>query len=41
MKHNDDKNLEMFVRFANLIKAVDLDLHDDCWEQVHNEFKNK
>jgi len=29
----------MFVYFANLIKAVDVDLHDDCWEEVYKKFK--
>jgi hypothetical protein len=28
----------MFIYFADLIRAIDENLHDDCWEEVYNKF---
>jgi len=36
-----NKNLKMFVQFADLVKVLNADLHDDCWEEVYNKYKNK
>ena len=40
-KLKNSKDLEMFIYFADLVKAVDQDLHNDCWDEVYNKFKNK
>ncbi len=33
---NKSKQILMYVEFANYVKAIDNELHDDCWEQVYH-----